>query len=489
MSGIKKILTISAFILLIMAVLLGCPMLLKDSTVESGQYIELNIGSEAVAKAITVTEYDVTKLEVEIYDPQGALIDDFSWYPDEGQQSYLIPVAEEGKHEIVVTHISDDNGTVIEAEESAFFNIEAMVITAINIVPGLIGYIDISPGNDDPLEPIDLTGYWDLFMALGGEPEMEPMKFYIHQTGSTLEGIYGFSGSISGSTITMEALVDMGPVPEYVFFTGTLSEGVIFGTISGVLGNGTLRFVSPSTMPFGRFDLEAMVEGSPISLHTDYALGEDGGTETMSSFSFDLMMGPMWGSLLMHTEELSVGHYTTEDMEFNLWDGMNNYTAWGGYMDIIEFTETRAIGNFYLNFDEGDLHGSFDLIFDEGIGHTTVDGMWQGIPVSGVMPNAYSNLDVQMSHSMTINYGTHEQQVDLWFTIPSDMVLHVPFEEWVDLRWNSETGPSYDDYISIESVMFTITYYDGISIAGSFESGSPFNLTGSFDVGIIEAPF
>jgi len=163
MSGIKKILTISAFILLIMVVLIGCPMLLKDNTVESGQYIELNIGSETTAKAITVTEYDVTKLEIEIYDPQGALIEDFSWYPDEGQQSYLIPVAGEGEHEIVVTHISDDTGTVIEAEESAFFNIEAMVITAINIIPGLIGYIEITPDSEGSSEEdgtltISLTG-------------------------------------------------------------------------------------------------------------------------------------------------------------------------------------------------------------------------------------------------------------------------------------------------------------------------------------------
>ena len=163
MSGIKKVLTMSVLILLIMAVLIGCPMLLKDSTIKSGQYIELNIGSDSAAKAIKVTEYDVTKLEIEIYDPQGVLIDDFSWYPDEGQQSYLIPVTVEGEHEIVVTHISDENGTVIEAVESAFFNIEAMIITAINIIPGFIGYIDITPGSEgiseeDGTLTVSLTG-------------------------------------------------------------------------------------------------------------------------------------------------------------------------------------------------------------------------------------------------------------------------------------------------------------------------------------------
>jgi len=485
MSGIKKILTMSAFILLIMAVFIGCPMLLKDSTVKSGQYIELNIGSETAAKAITVTEYDVTKLDVEIYDPQGALIDDFSWYPGEGQQSYLIPVTGEGEHEIVVTHISDDNGTVIEAEESAFFNIEAMVITAINIIPGLIGYIEITPENGDPPELIDLTGYWDLYWGLEGAPEIGPELFYICQTGSVLECSYGFNGTISGSDITLEAWVEMEePGLFHVIMTGTVSGGEITGVISGDLGPGTFYFVD-STMPFGRFDFEGTVEGSPISLHTDYAIGMDNGENIFYGLSFDLMIGPIWGNIHIFTEDLGVGHYTTEDMEFNLWDGITSQTAWDGFMEITEFTDKRMTGNLHLNFYDGELNITFELVFGLDFGHIIVGGMWQGSSVFEEMFDVFSNLDVQMSHSYSITYNGCGQEVNLWFSTPGDMISGVPFEEWIDLQWYSDTGPDFEE-VSIESVMFTITHLDEDRIIGSFISGPPFDLTGSFDLVLVE---
>ena len=376
MSGIKKVVTMSAFILLIMAVLIGCPMLLKDNTVESGQYIELNIGG-AAAKAITVTEYDVTKLEIEIYDPQGAFIEDFSWYPDEGQQSYLIPVTGEGEYEIVVTHISDDNGTVIEAVESAVFNIEVMVITAINIIPGLIGYIDITPGNDDPQEPIDLTGYWDFYWTPEGVPEIGPILFYIHQTGSILECTQGFSGTISGSDITLEAWIEMDEPSGlfHVMMTGSVSGGEIAGLVSGDLGEGMFRFVD-TTMPFGRLDLEGNIEALPISLHTDYGLGIAG---------------------------------------------------------------TNEMGD-----------GSFELFFED-----------------------------------------HELEVYLWFNLSGPLNVGeylLPMDAWFSIRWLQD-GMGYDDYYLDTAGTLTITYIDNLRIAGSFVSYTPFELTGSFDVGLIEQQF
>ena len=62
-------------------------------------------------------------LVVEVYDPDGGFIEEISWQAKKGQQSYLIPVSKQGQHEIVVTYISDDNGEVVEAGKSAFFNI------------------------------------------------------------------------------------------------------------------------------------------------------------------------------------------------------------------------------------------------------------------------------------------------------------------------------------------------------------------------------
>ena len=150
MSRTKKVpLVRAAVVLLIIATLFGCSQLLRDGLGESGEsgwYIKLNINHPAAAKAITVTEYDVTGLAIEVYDPDGVLIEEISWQADEGQQSYLIPVSEQGQHEIVVTHISDENGELVEAEESATFNIQAMVITVIDIIPGCIGVIGVDPG-------------------------------------------------------------------------------------------------------------------------------------------------------------------------------------------------------------------------------------------------------------------------------------------------------------------------------------------------------
>ena len=239
MSGIKKVLTMSVFILLIMAVLIGCPMLLKDSTVESGQYIELNIGG-AAAKAITVTEYDVTKLEIEIYNPQGALIEDFSWYPDEGQQSYLIPVTGEGEYEIVVTHISDDNGTVIEAVESAVFNIEVMVITAINIIPGLIGYIDIDPGNEEPpiedgtltVSLTDLSAPDGTYVPIGVYPAgVDPVvdPFGLIEAMGGLELIGGGGSSLMTEPNTETTWIGTGGVSYDVYIWVDMNGNLEFG--------------------------------------------------------------------------------------------------------------------------------------------------------------------------------------------------------------------------------------------------------------------
>ena len=96
----------------------------------------------------------MTGLAVEVYDPDGGFIEEISWQAKEGQQSYLIPVSKQGLHGIVVTHISDDNGEVVEAEESAFFNIQAMVITVIDIIPGCIEVINVEPGGGQPPEPL-----------------------------------------------------------------------------------------------------------------------------------------------------------------------------------------------------------------------------------------------------------------------------------------------------------------------------------------------
>lgn len=162
MSKMKNATLVTGVVLLVMAMLFGCSLLPQDGVEESGWHIKLNINHPAAAKAITVTEHDVTGLSVEVYDPEDQLIDTIVWEADEGPMSYLIPVTQEGEHKIVVTHISEENGEVVEATESNTFNIQAMIITVIDITPGFIGVINVQAGGEQPPEPpcTGLAGTW-----------------------------------------------------------------------------------------------------------------------------------------------------------------------------------------------------------------------------------------------------------------------------------------------------------------------------------------
>jgi len=169
MSTTRRLSTFLGVALLVAATLFGCSLLLRDGSEQSGWHIKLNIGNPVGAKAIAVNEYDVTALAVELYDPYGELIEEISWQAADGQQAYLIPVSEQGQYEIFVTHISEEDGEIVEAEESALFNIQAMVITVIDIIPGCIGTINVEPGDEAGLTAEEIhegamaamTALWD----------------------------------------------------------------------------------------------------------------------------------------------------------------------------------------------------------------------------------------------------------------------------------------------------------------------------------------
>jgi hypothetical protein len=143
---------VTAFVLLVLATLFGCSLLFKDAAGQSGWYIRLNIGNPAAGKAISVGEYEVTEVYIEVFAPEADQpFYAVSWYADDGSASYLIPVSEQGQYRIEVTHISGDGGDPVEATECANFNIQAMVITVIDIIPGSIGVIDVLGGGEEPV--------------------------------------------------------------------------------------------------------------------------------------------------------------------------------------------------------------------------------------------------------------------------------------------------------------------------------------------------
>ena len=115
---------------------------------DDGRYIKLIIDRPpTLLKAITVTEYDVTGLAIVVRDPDGEVIQTLDWEAEDGPTSYLIPVEQQGEHKIFVTHISEQKGEVVEVTESATFNIQTMVITVIEVIPGCVGLIRIGGMN------------------------------------------------------------------------------------------------------------------------------------------------------------------------------------------------------------------------------------------------------------------------------------------------------------------------------------------------------
>jgi hypothetical protein len=159
MLKVKRVLCLAGVVALALVMLFGCVRLFWNDDAQSGWYIRLNVGNPG-AKAISVEEYDVTRVEVQLFAPGDSLpFYTLTWYAGDDPVSELIPVSEEGEYEIQVTHVGDDNGEPVVAEEWASFNIAAMVITVIDIIPGAVGVIAVDGENvGDPWAW--MYGYW-----------------------------------------------------------------------------------------------------------------------------------------------------------------------------------------------------------------------------------------------------------------------------------------------------------------------------------------
>jgi hypothetical protein len=197
MSKLKKILLLGTTAVLALLLLFGCSLLLKGDAgvpAEHGRYIKLNVGSPA-ARAITVKEFDVTGLEIQVLDPDEELLQTIGWDALEGPQSYLIPVTQTGQHQIVVTHFGERDGEEVEATESAVFTIGEMVITVIDIVPGCIGVIHVAGGGEEPPAP-SLVGVWfGEGVEQPGDPEFLDAYITVGEDGSFESLLYDAGGA------------------------------------------------------------------------------------------------------------------------------------------------------------------------------------------------------------------------------------------------------------------------------------------------------
>ena len=110
--------------------------------------MEFRVGAPA-AKAIAVTQYDVTGLAIEVRDPDGKVIGDISWQAGDGTRTYQVPISMAGEHQVTVVHSGVQDGRSVQATETGSFNIQAMKITVISIIPGQIGTIGVDAGKPD----------------------------------------------------------------------------------------------------------------------------------------------------------------------------------------------------------------------------------------------------------------------------------------------------------------------------------------------------
>lgn len=163
MASKRRPLLLGSVVLLVL-LLVGCSLLLRHEGGEplTGRYIRLNVSPAAAARAITVSEYEVTGLQIELWGPDEELLGTIEWEVLDGPRSYLVPVEQTGQHQIVVRHFGELDGEEVEAQESASFTIGAMIITVIDVVPGCIGVIRVAGGADDGQEDPNawLYGFW-----------------------------------------------------------------------------------------------------------------------------------------------------------------------------------------------------------------------------------------------------------------------------------------------------------------------------------------
>ena len=295
-------------LLLMLALAFGCSLLPREeSGAALGYSIKLQIQAPAAAKGITVGEFDVTGLHIEVLGSGEEPLASIDWAAEEGKKCYDVPVPQPGQYHIVVTHLGGSEEAPVEATEEAVFEIRAMKITVIDIVPGCIGVIRVEGQGID----FDLTGYWD-DTTTWADGSVTHDIMCILQTGSTLNFPNGVSITLDGLTFSAQVWIE--DFECFITVAGTISPdgNEINATQSGFPfggGSATSHMVR-STASFGRLDLEGTCGGVPVSLHTDYGYARRSETISTYTHSMSLHWDTFWGNLrLDHTGQLSPGSY------------------------------------------------------------------------------------------------------------------------------------------------------------------------------------
>ena len=499
----KKVIVLASLALLLGGALLlqtGCPQPLAErGRDQTGWQIRLNVQAPVSAMAIEVGEYEVTGLLIELYDPQGELLRSIEWEATEGPRSYTVAVQERGQYQISVTHYGEKDGQTVEATESAAFNIQAMRITVIDIVPGAIGVIGVDPGELEP-EAYDLTGYWDAYLLMNGDRD-GPYLFYFVQTGNTLDG-FNTTGTVEGSVVTLsigsdedDAVTIVGTIENNDYFAGPLD---FYGELIAA------EFRRVDDLQFGTLQLSGLV-----NFQSDKALGGEEPDYTEYFLRFQIKAGNLEGEIQFLTYHVLAagqyydvfdgrGHLGDDEVEvyffdYGTWD---DFRADGGWLVLDQYNPDGVVsGSFEVYFEDSDnwLGASFWLDQPNGSGAqvTITGGEWNGFPVENGNTDGLSwNSGEEFNHGPRyVAFIDEYLVVELVFQPQDGMAVGsfaVPDEMEVCFGYTLEGSEGMYEDRSVSGTVVVETYQEGVGMSGYF-SGVQFadtsgSLAGSFDV-------
>ena len=218
MSG-RKVLWLGSVAALALMLIAGCSLMPREGTgSEDGWYIQLQVQAPAASKGITVTDFNVTGLNIQVRDPAGEVLQAIDWAAAEGTQTYLVAVTQQGEHQIEVTHFGERNGELVQATERAAFNIQAMKITVIDVVPGCIGVIHVTPGQTEEPQDGTITGRLTgagAFNGLDGGFIVLP-----HEAEITPENALGFGSLLIIDGMAEGVVKESGDAVDPIIFSG-----------------------------------------------------------------------------------------------------------------------------------------------------------------------------------------------------------------------------------------------------------------------------
>jgi 6-phosphogluconolactonase (cycloisomerase 2 family) len=404
----------------------GCTLLPQDDPKEHDWYISLNIKNPTEAKSITVQEYDVVGLDIEVFDPTCQLIDTITWDVEEGSKSYPIPVNQEGQYKIDVTHIGKKNGSFVEAEESATFNIQAMVITVIEITPGRIGIINVDNGDGSGTSPATDTStrLYTLDIPLNLQGPNTINGYTINGSGGlTVLSGFPFSTGGEGRQMSSNSRLLSSPLGNFLFASNNASGGITVysidsgGNLSKVPGSPFVTAGPPSYLaihPNGKFlyatSGRTAVEGFVVNSSTGVLTPISGSPFYVGTEPRDIAVHPK-GNFLY------VGHMFDSDRGISVHsiDPVSGALTFSSSLDLS--CRGRRPGNRITIDSQGTRLFCTDL--DRGIFIADIDTDNGSLTLT---QNAPFNLESLYVGAMTTTSGGEFLYVAVWAKYPANLL-------------------------------------------------------------------